>query len=157
MIKDVLRIKGVLDEDKDGCKSEWVVSYMLLKLGEIKVTMKVLEVTGIGMRVSTIFQKHASEEIRRNAKMLVRAWQCTVDEWLLVNDNNNVQEQEKEEPEDEEEKEDGDIEKLRKGKEVEVAKRKVIKETKVPKQKKGRLAKIKRMVVKENNNWYNGL
>ncbi|KAI3828166.1 hypothetical protein L1987_02263 [Smallanthus sonchifolius] len=85
-IAEVSRIKAILD-DKGGFKSEvGAVRDFLLKLKQMAVSMKVLEATMIGKSVSSL-QSHASKDIRQTARMLIRAWRLTVDDWIVVDDN----------------------------------------------------------------------
>ncbi|KAL8265098.1 hypothetical protein R6Q59_023228 [Mikania micrantha] len=110
MGSEFLRMKGILDQiretedetkqiaevswikanlDSNGYKSEWVLGYLLKKLKQIVVSMKVLEATMIGKSVSRL-QKHTSRCIRQTARMLIRSWRSMVDEWMIAHDNASV-------------------------------------------------------------------
>ncbi|KAI3703927.1 hypothetical protein L1987_74126 [Smallanthus sonchifolius] len=88
-IAEVSRIKPILDDDKSEVGA---VRALLLKLKQMAVSMKVLEVTMIGKSVS-ILQSHASKDIRQTARTLIRAWRLTVDEWMVVNDHSLPEEE----------------------------------------------------------------
>ncbi|MFS8027069.1 putative transcription regulator IWS1 family [Helianthus anomalus] len=84
MIVEVSRIKAILN--CNGYKSEQVLCDLLSKLKQMVVSMKVLEVSMIGVSVTGLMN-HASKDVRRTARMLVRSWRCMVGEWVVGNDN----------------------------------------------------------------------
>ncbi|XP_076923514.1 putative mediator of RNA polymerase II transcription subunit 26a [Bidens hawaiensis] len=89
-IAEVSRIKAdILDNNVCGYHvSEGVLCGLLLKLKQMAVSMKVLEVSKIGVTVSGL-RHHASKDVRDTARNLVRAWRLIVDEWMAANDNNS--------------------------------------------------------------------
>ncbi|MFS8001422.1 putative transcription regulator IWS1 family [Helianthus anomalus] len=84
MIGEVSRIKTILNDS--GYKSERVLCDLLSKLKHMVVSMKVLEVSMIGVSVTSLMN-HASKDVRRTARMLVRSWRRMVGEWVVSNDN----------------------------------------------------------------------
>ncbi|KAJ0837204.1 putative transcription regulator IWS1 family [Helianthus annuus] len=84
MIGEVLRIKAILNSSGD--KSEQVLCELLSKLKQMVVSMKVLQVSMIGVSVTGLMN-HASKDVRRTARMLVRSWRRMVGEWVVANDN----------------------------------------------------------------------
>ncbi|KAF5773680.1 putative transcription regulator IWS1 family [Helianthus annuus] len=84
MIGEVSRIKAILNGS--GYKSERVLCDLLFKLKHMVVSMKVLEVSMIGVSVTSLMN-HASKDVRRTARMLVRSWRRMVGEWVVGNDN----------------------------------------------------------------------
>ncbi|KAF5761389.1 putative transcription regulator IWS1 family [Helianthus annuus] len=83
MIGEVLRIKAILNSS--GYKSEQVLCE-LSKLKQMVVSMKVLQVSMIGVSVTGLMN-HASKDVRRTARMLVRSWRRMVGEWVVANDH----------------------------------------------------------------------
>ncbi|KAJ0439257.1 putative transcription regulator IWS1 family [Helianthus annuus] len=84
MISEVSRIKAILNSSE--YKSEQVLCELLSKLKQMVVSMKVLQVSMIGVSVTGLMN-HASKDVRRTARMLVRSWRRMVGEWVVCNDN----------------------------------------------------------------------
>ncbi|KAM0048334.1 putative transcription regulator IWS1 family [Helianthus debilis subsp. tardiflorus] len=85
MIGEVSRIKAILNSS--GYISEQVLCDLLSKLKQMVVSIKVLEVSMIGVSVTGLMINHASKDVRRTARMLVRSWRRMVGEWVVSNDN----------------------------------------------------------------------
>ncbi|XP_010520206.1 PREDICTED: probable mediator of RNA polymerase II transcription subunit 26c isoform X2 [Tarenaya hassleriana] len=79
--KMVLEIKEKL-EDPD--LSEESLVELLQSLADMDITFQALQETDIGRQVNRV-RKHASNNVRRLAKQLVKKWKETVDEWVKLN------------------------------------------------------------------------
>ncbi|KAI3827701.1 hypothetical protein L1987_01784 [Smallanthus sonchifolius] len=75
---EVLRLKRILDDES---VSESVVLESLKKLLNIRVSVKTLEATGIGISIR-VLQKHGSKDVRQIAWALVKKWKGIVDEYI---------------------------------------------------------------------------
>lgn len=80
VVSEVMKIKAVLQHKRHDESESEVCELLLSKLQRMKITVKVLQKTGIGKTVSS-FQRHMSEEIRVIATSVVTAWKVLVDEY----------------------------------------------------------------------------
>ncbi|KAL3527937.1 hypothetical protein ACH5RR_012593 [Cinchona calisaya] len=78
----ILKIRERLEDP--GQNEESVVE-LLQTLVDMDITFKALQETDIGRIVSGFRKQHPSNEVRKLAKLLVRNWKETVDEWVRLN------------------------------------------------------------------------
>ncbi|CDP19914.1 unnamed protein product [Coffea canephora] len=78
----IVKVRELL-EDPD--QSEESVVELLQTLVDMDITFTALQETDIGRVVSGFRKQHPSNEVRKLAKLLVRNWKETVDEWVRLN------------------------------------------------------------------------
>ncbi|XP_078434509.1 transcription elongation factor (TFIIS) family protein [Wolffia australiana] len=78
------KILAIKEHLHDPEQSEESLVHMLQTLADMDLTFKALQGTDIGRHVNGL-RKHASAEVRRLVKLLVRKWKDLVDDWVKSN------------------------------------------------------------------------
>ncbi|CAI9109100.1 OLC1v1008855C2 [Oldenlandia corymbosa var. corymbosa] len=78
----ILHIRERLEDPE---QDEESLVELLQTLVDMDITFKALQETDIGRVVSGFRKQHPSNEVRKLAKLLVRNWKETVDEWVRLN------------------------------------------------------------------------
>ncbi|KAK1295815.1 putative mediator of RNA polymerase II transcription subunit 26a [Acorus calamus] len=79
VVREVMRIRQLLKQKDDQTEDE--LFDCLRRVGLMKMSVEILQVTEIGRAVSDL-RKHNSKRIRRFVRTLITCWRGVVDEWV---------------------------------------------------------------------------